>query len=63
VTDPVGGPETTTARPAPVTGEEAVDQALAELSDLDAAPLSEHHERLAHAHDALHQVLHPQEPA
>lgn len=41
----------------PVTGEPAVDETLAELADLAAAPLSEHHDRLARAHERLHQTL------
>lgn len=42
---------------APETGLPAVDDALAELSTLDDQPVSEHHERLSSAHDALHDAL------
>ncbi len=41
----------------PTTGDAVIDQALARLSDLDAAPLSEQHERLSRAHEVLQQAL------
>lgn len=42
----------------PQTGEPAVDDALSGVQDLAARPLSEHHEQLSRAHEALHDVLH-----
>jgi hypothetical protein len=42
---------------APVTGQPQVDQALESLQGLESAPLSEHHDRLARAHEDLHQAL------
>lgn len=54
MTDSAAGP----AGP-PITGEGAVDQALSGLSDLSSVPVSQHHDRLAQAHEALHQALHP----
>ena len=41
----------------PVTGHVTVDDALGRLEDLASAPLSEHHDRLAKAHEALHEAL------
>ncbi len=46
----------------PGTGEEAVDDALIGLAELSSAPLPEHHDRLARAHESLHQALHPDGP-
>ena len=44
----------------PRTGHAAVDDALHELADLESAPLADHHDRLAKAHEALHEALdHP----
>lgn len=40
------------------TGEPAVDDALSGVQDLAARPLSEHHDQLSRAHEALHEVLH-----
>ena len=34
-------------------------RALAEIDDLDAQPLAEHHERLRAVHEAMHTVLNP----
>lgn len=42
---------------APQTGEAAVDEALMGLAELSSAPLSQHHDRLAQAHERLHQAL------
>jgi hypothetical protein len=53
-----GGPPPAEAPP-PVTGEAAVDEAMAGLADLGSIPVADHHERLARAHEALHQVMHP----
>lgn len=39
------------------TGNADVDAALARLADLDGADLTDHHERLAAAHETLHGVL------
>ena len=48
----------------PLTGEPAVDDALSGVQDLASRPLSEHHEHLSRAHEALHGVLHePSQPA
>lgn len=41
----------------PPTGHPAVDDALRELADLGSAPLADHHDRLAKAHEALHEAL------
>lgn len=47
-----------------LTGEPAVDAALSGVQDLASRPLSEHHEHLSRAHEALHGVLHePSRPA
>jgi hypothetical protein len=42
---------------APVTGLPAVDDALRALDDLDGRPVSEHHDALSAAHEALHESL------
>jgi hypothetical protein len=47
------------------TGVRVVDDAMAQLTGLDEAPLSEHHERLQQAHAALQDALdsdHPTPP-
>ena len=41
----------------PRTGHAAVDDALHELADLESAPLADHLDRLAKAHEALHEAL------
>lgn len=41
----------------PVTGEAAIDEALAGLNDLGSLPLPEHPDSLARAHERLHQAL------
>jgi hypothetical protein len=43
--------------PPPETGHAEVDAATARLAELDDAPLAEHHQRLAEAHDILHDML------
>jgi hypothetical protein len=52
-------PESTSERTdgPPVTGEADVDEALAGLADLDAVPVTEHHDRLARAHEVLRTAL------
>ena len=45
----------------PPTGDATIDDALRELADLASAPLSDHHDRLAKAHEALHEALDPPE--
>jgi hypothetical protein len=45
----------------PLTGNAAIDDALRGLADLASAPLSDHHDRLAKAHEALHETLDPPE--
>jgi hypothetical protein len=49
VSDGDGGP--------PATGDAAVDEALADLAELNAVPLTEHHDRLARAHEVLRSAL------
>lgn len=39
------------------TGNPAVDDALVGLADLESAPLAEHHDRLAKAHEVLQETL------
>jgi hypothetical protein len=41
----------------PQTGDPEIDGALAELADLPATPLAEHHDRLASVHEVLHRAL------
>jgi len=41
----------------PQTEHPAVDDALAGLADLGSAPLAEHHDRLAKAHEVLQEAL------
>ena len=45
----------------PLTGNVTIDDALRGLADLASAPLSDHHDRLAKAHEALHEALDPPE--
>lgn len=54
--DPAGPTRPVVERP-PITGDAEIDQALAEVSDLDHRPLVEHHDRLARAHEVLHGAL------
>ena len=49
--------DTESATNPPRTGNAAVDEALLELADLAEAPLPEHHDRLAKAHEALQEAL------
>lgn len=41
----------------PDTGHPAVDETLLELANLASAPLAEHHDRLAQAHEVLQETL------
>ena len=41
----------------PQTGHTEIDQALHGLGELASAPLSDHHDRLAKAHEVLHVAL------
>jgi hypothetical protein len=41
----------------PETGHASIDDALLGLADLASAPLSDHHDRLATAHEVLHKAL------
>lgn len=41
----------------PLTGHAAVNEALRGLADLGSTPLADHHDRLAKAHEALHEAL------
>ena len=51
----------------PVTDDAVIDDAMLAVGDLAAAPLPEHHDRLARAHEVLHSALEredePIEPA
>ena len=47
--DGAGGP--------PATGDVTVDDALAGLAELDAVPVTEHHDHLARAHEVLRTAL------
>ena len=47
---------------APTTGDTEIDGALAELADLQTAPLSDHHDRLTAAHEVLHDALDRSDP-
>ena len=40
------------------TGHAAIDDALSGLADLASAPLADHHDRLAKAHEVLDDALH-----
>jgi hypothetical protein len=40
------------------TGHAAIDDALSGLADLASAPLADHHDRLANAHEVLDAALH-----
>jgi hypothetical protein len=40
------------------TGHAAIDDALRGLADLASAPLADHHDRLAKAHEVLDEALH-----
>jgi hypothetical protein len=40
------------------TGHAAIDDALRGLADLASAPLADHHDRLAKAHEVLDDALH-----
>jgi len=42
---------------APATGLPAVDAALSVLVDIGEQPVSEHHDALSAAHEALHEAL------
>ncbi|HET9778031.1 MAG TPA: hypothetical protein VFP81_01970 [Propionibacteriaceae bacterium] len=41
----------------PLTGHAAIDEALGELADLGSTSLADHHDRLAKAHETLHEAL------
>jgi hypothetical protein len=51
----------------PLTDDAVIDDAMLAVGDLAAAPLPEHHDRLARAHEVLHSALEredePIEPA
>jgi hypothetical protein len=51
------GPAAEGASQPPVTGDKAVDDAIAGLAELDALPLTEHPDRLARAHEVLRTAL------
>jgi hypothetical protein len=53
VDDLAPDPETST----PLTGHAGVDAALHGLADLGSTPLADHHDRLAKAHETLHEAL------
>jgi hypothetical protein len=41
----------------PRTGYAAIDDALLGVADLASTPVADHHDRLAQAHEALHEAL------
>jgi len=41
----------------PQTGHAQIDDALRGLNDLDSAPLADHHDRLAKAHEVVDEAL------
>ena len=45
----------------PLTGNATIDDALRGLADLASTPLPDHHDRLATAHESLHEALDPPE--
>jgi hypothetical protein len=59
----MSGPEQSAGDPdprapdVPTTGDPVIDEALQGLRDLPSIPLSEHHDRLAQAHEALQAAL------
>jgi hypothetical protein len=53
--------DATAAAGPPLTGDAAIDDALLGLGELAATPLSEHHDRLARAHEVLHSALEREE--
>ena len=57
MSDRPAGPTGVELSPPDATGVPSIDEALAELSDLDTTPLSEHQPRLAQAHSVLHDAL------
>ncbi len=52
-------PSTPAATAPPEVDHPTLAAALAEIGDLDARPLAEHHERLRAVHEAMHTVLNP----
>jgi hypothetical protein len=42
----------------PQTGHDQIDGALSDVADLPSAPLADHHDRLAKAHEVLDEALH-----
>ena len=64
MSEPVPAPATAEEQPvtAPVTGDTAIDGALAQLADLQTAPLPDHHDRLTAAHEVLHGALDRSDP-
>jgi hypothetical protein len=41
----------------PLTGHAGIDKALRELADLGSTSLADHYDRLARAHETLHEAL------
>ena len=46
----------------PLTDDAAIDDALLGLGELEATPLTEHHDRLAQVHEVLHTALDRADP-
>jgi len=46
----------------PLTDDAAIDDALLGLGELEATPLTEHHDRLAQVHEVLHAALDRADP-
>ena len=66
-TDQVADGDAAAALEPPLTDDAAIDETMLALSELAETPLSEHHDRLARAHEVLHSALQredePIEPA
>lgn len=51
------------SNPVPPVGHPRLAESLQRISDLDAQPLAEHHDRLVEVHEVLQAVLHPDSAA
>ena len=58
-----GRPDPTSRAPRPTIDDPVIDDALAELDDLDAVPLADHQDRLVRAHEVLQGSLDRVDPA
>lgn len=52
-----GRPDPASRSERPTTDDPVIDDALADLDDLDAAPLADHQDRLVRAHEVLQGSL------